>query len=102
MSWRDDLNESTVAVTILGEDFYETNGPLILAEATRLGKSIILVVPEDRHVPVPPLFRSYEGQKAQINIPTYNPALIAAEVFEQTRSWGLTITSGYEHSWASR
>ena len=51
-----------------------------------------------RDVPIPPLFRSYEGQKAQINIPTYDPVVIVQKVNEQTRSWGLTITSGYEHT----
>lgn len=69
MSWREELVESEAAVCIIGPDYYETNAPEIMAEAMRLGKPVILVVPQDRAGPIPPLFGTYAGLKARINIP---------------------------------
>ena len=98
-SWREDLNKSAACVCILGPDFYETNGPVILAESMRLGKPVMLIVPADRAIPIPPLFHSYTGQKVLINIPRYDSKVIVEKSMEQARRWGLSITGGYEHTW---
>ena len=99
MSWREELVESEAAVCIIGPDYYDTNAPEIMAEAMRLGKPVILVVPQDRAGPIPPLFGTYAGLKARINIPTYDPVVIMEKVKAQTRRWGIVIASVYEHTW---
>ena len=98
-NWLDDLKRSAAAVVILGPDYYATNGPDIMAEAMRQGKPIMLLIPADRSLSIPPLFTAYKGRKALIDIPTYDPAVIVAKSMEQARSWGLNISGGYEHTW---
>ncbi len=99
MSWREDLAKSNTTVCIMGPDFYQTNAPEILAQAMCLEKAVILVVPQDRDVPIPPQFGTYAGLKARIDIPTFDPVVIMEKVREQAQRWGFDIASGYEHTW---